>query len=634
MRFTWLAAFALAFAVHAQTSPRSYPIGPGGDALVLHVPAGWHETVSKPNPNRPATISYRPRSGARFEVMLSPVLTGAVRLSPLEELRPGMTAMAQAAKRQAVEEVVPLVELLGPQAQGYYFKATDRAPKAGEYKYMAQGMVAIGHLRVAFTVLTNDGQREVVDAAFGMLRNARFGASAPDSPAPSQVARPDPARLQGLLAAGDFERLDSELSAYQDAYRAGAIGDEDAARAFTALVTTDPDLRGQYDKWVAAKPRSYVARVARGYYLARLGYQARGARSAGNTTQAQFEDMGALFKLAMADLEASFALDAKPVLGYGTMIWIAMAAGGGEPAARFLRDAIAIDARVYTARASYLASLRPEWGGSLERMQAALDSWKASLAPAQLARLARMIDDAKWRARLAPAEQLVYAKRYKEAIAQYDAALAEQPVARAFAMRGYSHAQLGDHPKAIADFDRALELDPYGECCSGTRSNRARSHLTTGAVQKGIDDLVVAAENDDEWAQRELAAIYAFGKYGFKRDYVVGRRWCELAAKRGDGLAMYCMGGLYHAGLGVQKDLARAAKWFEVAAGRGIADAQADFGFMLWQGQGVGQDRDLAIKWWRAAARQGNKRAQQQLDGLPYWDRLTKVDIPDWLEKR
>jgi TPR repeat protein len=631
-----LCVFLLASTGYAQreVAERRYTFS-GDDALVVRVPTGWQERVGKGGTKAPTLISYRPKAGAPFEVLLTPVRARGANL-PLEQMQPAVLALADAARKQAVEERLTLVELLGPQARGYYFKATDRAPKPGAYKYLAQGMLALGDVRVAFTVLTNEGQGAVVDAAFDLLRNARFaGPAAQPAAIAGRPPRPEAGKLQALLSAGNFAELDRELSAYQDAYRSGVIGDDEAARAFTALVTTDAELKDAYDKWVAQMPRSYVARIARGYFLSRLGYQARGTQYASKTSQAQFKEMRELFKIATEDLEASLRLDAKPVLGYGTMISISQAAGGGTPAARLLDHAIAIDPRVYTARASYLASLRPEWGGSVERMQAALDSWKGSLDRAQLERLGLMVEDAKWQTALEPAALLVNAKRYKEAIAEYDRALAQKPVARAFSMRGYSHAQLGEHAKAIPDYDRALEIDPEGACCSGTYAARGRSYLATGELHKGINDLVIAAEADDKWAARELASIYAFGKHGFKRDYLLGRRWCEVSAKQGDGLAMYCLGSLYHAGLGVPKDAARAGKWFEGAAKRGIADAQADLAYMLWHGQGIPQDRDQAIKWWRAAVKLGNKRAERQLDAnVTGWERFTKVTIPEWWEAK
>ena len=118
-----------------------------------------------------------------------------------------------------------------------------------------------------------------------------------------------------------------------------------------------------------------------------------------------------------------------------------------------------------------------------------------------------------------------------------------------------------------------------------------------------------------------------------KRDYVVARQWCERAAKQGDGLAMYCMGGILHAGLGVPKDAKGAAKWFHGAAERNIPDAQADLATMLWQGQGVAQDKPAAIRWWKAAAGQGNRRAAQQLESnLSGWEYFVEVTLPGWIE--
>ncbi|MGH8642044.1 MAG: DUF4034 domain-containing protein [Burkholderiales bacterium] len=452
--------------------------------------------------------------------------------------------------------------------------------------------------------------------------------------AEAAMPAPDVAKLRALFEAGNFNELDSLLAAYQEAYRKGAISDEEAARGIHAFARRDPDLRALYDRWVAAKPESYVARVARAHYLMQLGYLARGQAYARKTSAAQFGEMYALFQTALNDLAVAIKLDPKPVLAADILIDIAQALGAREPAANSLDAAIGLDRWTYTTRASYLATLRPEWGGSLEQMAATLEAWKPLLEPRQIARLSRMIEDAKSRAALAPAAALVETKRYADAIKLYDAALAQEPSARGFAMRGYCRAELGQHDKAIEDYNRALEIDPDGECCSGTRSSRARSYLHLKAVDKAMADLLVAANNDDAFATRELAVMYAFGRHGVKRDYVAARQWCERSAKKGDGLSMYCIGSIHHAGLGVPKDPAKAARWFEGAAKRGMPDAQADYAYMLWHGQGVPQDRAQAVAWWRAAAKQGNARAQGQLEGnLSGWDYFTMVTWPEWREK-
>ena len=70
------------------------------------------------------------------------------------------------------ESFLPLEELSGAKGPGYYFSATDKAPKPEEFAYLTQGMLLVGELAVTFSVLTNDGQEKVRDAALDMLKRA------------------------------------------------------------------------------------------------------------------------------------------------------------------------------------------------------------------------------------------------------------------------------------------------------------------------------------------------------------------------------------------------------------------------------------------------------------------------------
>jgi len=381
------------------------------------------------------------------------------------------------------------------------------------------------------------------------------------APSASALPPPDGLKLQSLLQSGKFDELDAELAVYQEAYRGGAISERDAAQGIRALRSRDPELRRAYDKWVAGKPGSYAARVARARYLVNLGYLARGGELASKTTKAQFDSMRAYFSSAREDLEVAQKLDPKPALTYTSLITIAQGLGERDEADRALAAAIALDPRVFWARTAYLSMLRPEWGGSLARMETAFAEWRPSLGEEEAKALGGTLENQRWAVPLYPARVLVDNKnQYREAIALYDQTLVKEPVVSAYVMRGYCYAQLGEHRKAVEDFNRALELDPESSCCPGTRSNRAASYLKLGALDKAMPDLMAAALDDDNaWATRELAMMYAFGQHGFKTDYGAARRWCERAAKQGDGLAMYCMGSIYHAALGVPKDLPLAA---------------------------------------------------------------------------
>jgi len=152
---------------------RSYPL-PDHGKLQLKVPVSWKDELRQP-PNRlPPTIAFKPGKGASFEVLLTtiwparPDIPGA---SP-EEIRRQVERAAEGAKSQAVEKVIEVKELKGASGVGYYFSATDRAPGPGEYKYMTQGMIRVGGLVAAFTILTNDGQTSIVTDAVAMIGSA------------------------------------------------------------------------------------------------------------------------------------------------------------------------------------------------------------------------------------------------------------------------------------------------------------------------------------------------------------------------------------------------------------------------------------------------------------------------------
>ena len=90
-----------------------------------------------------------------------------------KRLRELETKAAERIKHQAVEKTIPLKEIRGTEGKGFYYFATDRAPKPGEYKYLNQGKLLVGELIVIFTILTNDGQEAVVSSALEMLKTAR-----------------------------------------------------------------------------------------------------------------------------------------------------------------------------------------------------------------------------------------------------------------------------------------------------------------------------------------------------------------------------------------------------------------------------------------------------------------------------
>ena len=166
----WLIA-ALAFA--EPTTIRTFTI-PAHGSLQLSTPQSWPvETRSAPNHSLP-TIAFGPGEGATYQVLVTPLPPAHKGQPPLAAgaLKKMVEHAADDARAQSIEKSLAVKEFKSGAHVGYYFSATDRAPRPDEFKYMTQGMFGLGDMLITFTILTNDGYESVVPAALTMIRNA------------------------------------------------------------------------------------------------------------------------------------------------------------------------------------------------------------------------------------------------------------------------------------------------------------------------------------------------------------------------------------------------------------------------------------------------------------------------------
>jgi hypothetical protein len=152
------------------TSPRRYNL-PEHGLLELRVPTGWTDRVGQPADRLPPTIGFGPKSGRSFKILLTPLWQLEGRKTPftLRDVRKLVQSAADHVREGAVEKNIELKSLEGPGAHGYYFSATDSAPRPGEFKYLTQGTLTLGDIELIFSVLTNEGQNEIVKQALQML---------------------------------------------------------------------------------------------------------------------------------------------------------------------------------------------------------------------------------------------------------------------------------------------------------------------------------------------------------------------------------------------------------------------------------------------------------------------------------
>jgi hypothetical protein len=156
-----------ATAIAADGGKKAFAL-PDDSKLELAIPAGWKDELKE------KSIALSPREGAPFQVVLMPVARqkpGASAETAIQ-MRHNVQQSADKVKPSALESYLSVEPLPGAPGPGYYFSATDREPKPGEFKYLTQGMLLVGDVVVSFSILTNDAQEKVKDQALAMLKSA------------------------------------------------------------------------------------------------------------------------------------------------------------------------------------------------------------------------------------------------------------------------------------------------------------------------------------------------------------------------------------------------------------------------------------------------------------------------------
>ena len=123
------------------------------------------------------------------------------------------------------------------------------------------------------------------------------------------------------------------------------------------------------------------------------------------------------------------------------------------------------------------------------------------------------------------------------------------------------------------------------------------------------------AERGDALAQYNLGLMYHHG-LGVEGGLSQAAKWYGRAAENGDADAQNAIGDLYVAGLWGKKDYAKAVTWYELAAEQGHVEAQRKLGNLLAEGKGVERNTDMAMAWLRTAADKGDAKAKRRLREL------------------
>jgi hypothetical protein len=168
-----LSVSGAALGLESGTVERRYAL-PDHGQFVVRVPRNWKDQVRQPPKRLPPTIVFRQSSGQPFEFLITTIWPATKNRSPQsrEVLRKQVTQAAENAKSHAIESELKITEFQGRAGEGFYFSATDRPPKPGEFRFLTQGILRVGTLTVTFTILTNDRQEPIVKQALELLKSA------------------------------------------------------------------------------------------------------------------------------------------------------------------------------------------------------------------------------------------------------------------------------------------------------------------------------------------------------------------------------------------------------------------------------------------------------------------------------
>jgi tetratricopeptide (TPR) repeat protein len=337
-----------------------------------------------------------------------------------------------------------------------------------------------------------------------------------------------------MLEARRYDELDQKLSNTQQAYSQGSLTDLQLLRSFSSLDSSHPALEARFNEWVTKFPNSYAARLARGTYYWRAGWDRRGDAYIGGVTPKQIAEMRLYFEKAKHDLLDSLNLEAKPVLTYVYLLAIEQHFSASDQKRDILNRSLAIAPSNFVVRRSYMGTLETRWGGSTKQMNDFLiECKKANLPREQLNALEAMVDiDRAWGG--------FQKDDFPAAVKGYDEAL-KLAGPNAALLLGYSryvlvlqdmahlHQRLKEYAQSLRYLNEAIDA---GLDTSLVYLNRGISLHNLGRKEEALQNYLKAAERGNAWAQNEIGVHYWHGII-FLRDKQEAIKWFTRSADQG-----------------------------------------------------------------------------------------------------
>jgi len=175
------------------------------------------------------------------------------------------------------------------------------------------------------------------------------------------------------LATRDFAALDAYIDGLEAGFSKREVSERELIDAFRPFYKQDDILSAKFNEWVEKRPTSYGAVLARGVYRRKLGELGRGRKTVNLTPTENLDYMHKQFELAKEDFRAAQQLRPGTYLVAVNLLNVAQFEGDEAGARRYLDLANKAYPQNFIARARYLTTLRPRWGGSQAMMRSFIE---------------------------------------------------------------------------------------------------------------------------------------------------------------------------------------------------------------------------------------------------------------------
>jgi len=311
---------------------------------------------------------------------------------------------------------------------------------------------------------------------------------------PNEIFLP---RIIELVRQRQFDSLDTMFDGLAADVRRDVRNELRFGTAFDAARRNDPALLADIDAWIAARPASAHARVARATYHLAASWRRRGGAYIRDTPPGNIRGMQESAKKAIEDVAAGLRIDSTHLVAYEIGIAVMQLAGSHEDAYRLMVRGLSMHRGSYGLPRSFIVMLWPRWGGTEElMMQVAEQAAKDSALNPRLVTLRGAIYENR-------ANDSSLANNYAGAVRELNKAVAYGPERDYIADRGKAYYRLGAYEFAFHDLRAVMMeisqdedvLDYYGRTLIEL-ATRARPAIRPTILDRAIEVLTLATYLD------------------------------------------------------------------------------------------------------------------------------------------